>query len=76
MSATMRVIIMPVCIMSMIIMSCSIIMTRTMSTHFMEFYPIVCIIFFSIKSNMREIVPDREDSRLNEIGEKELIEHK
>jgi hypothetical protein len=76
MSATMRMIIVPVCIMSMIIMSCTIIMTRIMSTHLMKLDSIVCIIFFSIKPNMREIVPDREDSRLNQIGEKELIEHK
>jgi hypothetical protein len=49
----------------------------TTSSDFMEFHSICwCLILGSIKSNMREIVPNRERYSWNNIGEKEFIEHK
>lgn len=56
-----------------------IIMSSSMSiatTHFVEFNAIGSIFIFSIKSDMRKIIPDRECDRTHNIRKKELIEHK
>ena len=56
--------------------STMIIMILRMSwSYFMKFYSIVRIIFWSIESNVRKIVPDREECCIHEIGKEELIEH-
>ena len=72
---------MPVIIMcwSMSIMSRSVsmvIVSSTMSTHFMELDTIAGVFFFLIESNIGEIVPDREYSCGDNIGEEDLVEHK
>jgi hypothetical protein len=59
------------CRMPMIIVSSSV----TITTHFMELNTIRSIFVFSIESNMREIVPDRESYSTHNIREKELVEH-
>ncbi len=61
-----------------IIMITLIVMSRIFfpcRSHFMELYSITRIIFFSIKSYIREIVPYREECCIHEIGQEELIEH-
>ena len=59
-----------------IVMSCIMSITMSSSTSdFMEFDTIAGIFFFSIESYICQIVPDREESGIHEIREKELIEH-
>lgn len=53
-------------------MSCS----STMTSDFMEFYTIARFIFWSIESDIRKIIPDREECCIDEIREEKLIEHK
>jgi hypothetical protein len=55
-------------IMSMIVMS-------TTSTNFMELDAVVRVFFFTVKSDIGEIVPDREDRRTHDVGEEDLVEH-
>lgn len=68
MCVTMSMRITVVIIVTMIIVSCR-------PTYFMKLDTIVGILGFFIKTNMREIVPDREDCRIDYVGEKNLIEH-
>lgn len=61
-----------------IIMSRIIVSSITMSpiwSHFMKLYTIARVIFFSIKSDICEIVPYWEKGGVHEIGEEEFIEH-
>ena len=56
----------------------SSIVSITMSSSagdFMEFDTIAGIFFFSIESYICQIVPDREESGIHEVREKQLIEH-
>ena len=57
-------------IMSMIIVSAST------SADLMELDPIVGIFFFAVESDIRQIVPDREDRSTHDVREEDLIEHK
>ena len=66
-------IIMPIVI--IVMTSIDICMIRRFASYFMKFDPIVGIILGPIESNMREIVPDRENGCIHEIRKKELIEH-
>lgn len=49
--------------------------TSSMPTDLMELDTIVCIIFRSIKSDIREIIPYREECSIDNIRKKELIKH-
>lgn len=62
---------------TMVIMSATMIcpMFIVCCTYFMKLNTIGCIIFFSIKSNITEIVPDREECSVDEIRQEELVEH-
>jgi hypothetical protein len=72
---TMSVIIMRSSSMTMIIMSASVPMIIMSTTHLMKLDTIRCIFFFSVESDMGEIVPDRESHSTHQIGEEELVEH-
>lgn len=65
--------------MSMIIMSSmviiSMVITMTTSSHFVELYTIAGIFFFPIKSNIREVIPDREKCCVDKVGKEKLVEH-
>lgn len=68
-------------VLSMMITSMSFIlpnirMIRALSTYFMKLYSIVRVVFLSIKSNICEIIPNREECRIHQIWEKKLIKHK
>ena len=53
----------------------SVIVMSTTSADFMELDTVVRVFFFAVKSNIGEIVPDREDRRTHDVGEEDLIEH-
>ncbi len=46
-----------------------------MSAYFMEFNPIMWILFFPIETDIREIEPDREKCGIHQVGKKKLVEH-
>jgi hypothetical protein len=52
-----------------------VIVSSTMSTHFMELDTIAGVFFFLIEPNIGEIVPYREHGSSYDIGEEYLIEH-
>jgi hypothetical protein len=56
--------------------SSMIVMTASLpSSYLMELDAIMSITFGSIESDIRQIVPDREECRINEVRQEELIEH-
>ena len=49
--------------------------TMTIRSYLMELDTISSILRFTIESDMREVIPDRESDSRDDIGEEELVEH-
>lgn len=49
--------------------------TTMSSSNFMKLYTIMSVIFLSIETNVRKIVPDRQKCCIYKIRKKELIKH-